>query len=27
EGPYQTVSQNPAVVEAYVGTGQEAGHG
>jgi branched-chain amino acid transport system ATP-binding protein len=26
EGPYETVSRDPAVVEAYVGTGQEAGH-
>jgi branched-chain amino acid transport system ATP-binding protein len=27
EGPYSTVSRDPAVVEAYVGTGQDAGHG
>jgi branched-chain amino acid transport system ATP-binding protein len=27
EGPYQAVSQNPAVVEAYVGTGQDAADG
>ena len=27
EGPYATVSKNPAVIEAYVGTGQETAHG
>jgi branched-chain amino acid transport system ATP-binding protein len=27
EGPYTEVSRDPRVIEAYMGTGAEAGHG